>query len=417
MERNQNKGTHSKRPLILAGIGGGVAAYKAVEVVSALRQRGVDVHVAMSEAACRFVTPLTFSAVSGHRVLTTIFPQPLSDDPEGNYPHLYPATRADVFVLMPATANTIGHVAQGLGHDIVPACALSLPPACRKVFCPSMNTEMWMQDAVRNNVRILENRGWRRLGPETGALACGMEGPGRMTEPEEIIETVLNLTQPRYPLPRKRVLILSGPTHEYMDAVRYIGNPSSGLMGKELALEAVRRGADVTLISGPVHEANLPRHEHIRIERVTHGEEMIKTAAKQMDKADIVVYAAAVADYKPAHILKDKPPKQEGEWDLRLVPNPDIAATLNKTKRANQITIGFSLQSSGGHETAQSKLKQKHLDAIVLNHVDVMAAHSGAFTYMARDAAPEAIVEWGTISKGECAERILDEAAKILEAQ
>ncbi len=390
---------------LVAGICGGIAAYKTVEVVSHLRQQGFEVHVTMSESACAFVTPLTFAAISGQRVWTRVFPQPGQDAGEQLYPHLYPATRAAAFLLMPATAHMMGRIAQGLGDEPVSLTALSLPITCARFFCPAMNVEMWEQSAVQANVRCLEDRGWIRLGPASGALACGMEGAGRMMEPTEIVSAVQHHMQQRHHWSGKRVLILSGPTREYLDPVRFIGNDSSGRMGQALAEAAADRGANVTFVSGPVHDAFWPRRDAIQRLPVVSADEMLAAASGPFKDADIVIFAAAVADYKPRHTAVEKREKQAQDWALNLEATPDIAATLTAQRRPGQKVIGFALQSGDGREAAKAKLQRKRLDAIVLNHPAAMGADDGTFTFIRPDT-PDQV--WGALSKRSCATRILD---------
>lgn len=400
-----------KSRTILIGICGGIAAYKTVELVSRLRQMGHEVHVAMSEAACQFVTPLTFAAVSGNRILTHSFPDAEKDAGDDLYPHLYPATRADVFILMPATADMIGRIGQGLGNEIVSMCALSLPAACRRYVCPSMNVEMWEQSSVQDGVRAMEERGWTRIGPDSGALACGMEGAGRMAEPEVVLEQVTSALARAGSLTNRKVLVLSGPTREHLDPVRYLGNASSGRMGKALAEEAADRGAHVTFVSGPVHKDFLPRRAGIEMVPVVSASDMLAAAKKPFKTADITLFTAAVADYRPVTQSAEKQGKKTGNWSLKLTPTPDIAATLSTGKKKKQRTIGFALQTGDGLKEARAKLKKKKLDAIVLNHPDAMDAESGTFTFIASDRSESA---WGALGKRACAERILDEAADLL---
>lgn len=330
-----------KARTVLVGVCGGIAAYKTVEVVSRLRQQGHDVHVAMSDAACQFVTPLTLAAVSGNRVLTHTFPDAEKESGDDLYPHLYPATRADVFVLMPATADMIGKIAQGLGNEIVSMCTLPLPAACRRYFCPSMNVEMWEQPSVQDSVRTMEERGWIRIGPDSGALACGMEGAGRMAEPVVVLEQIAQTLARAQSLAGKEVLILSGPTHEHLDPVRYLGNASSGRMGKALAEEAADRGAGVTFVTGPIHKDYLPRRSGIDLVPVTSAEEMFEAARTSFKAADLAIFAAAVADYQPAAKTSEKKGKKTGDWSLKLTSTPDIAKTLSGAKKKKQRTIGL----------------------------------------------------------------------------
>lgn len=399
----------------LLGICGGVAAYKAVEVASRLRKSGWTVQVAMTEAARKFVTPLTFAAVSGQPVLDELFPEPPSQAGDAAFPHLYPATRADVCVILPATANMIAQVACGLGRDVVSTSALSLPPACRRIFCPAMNVEMWRQPIVQENVAKLERMGWTRVGPNAGTLACGMEGEGRMAEPAEIVALIESAGAGAPELAGKKILIISGPTREHFDPVRYIGNPSTGKMGQALAEEAARAGAAVDFVTGPVANENLPRVPGLSIRRVVSADDMLKESSALYGAADIVIYAAAVADYKPAEYHDKKLPKKDGDLSLRLVATPDVAATLNAKKRKGQVSIGFALQTHDGLEKAAAKLKKKNLDGIVLNSMDALGGDSGTYTFLSSsNGKPPKTSEWGKLSKRDCARKILAEASAAL---
>lgn len=402
--------TATAKKRILLGICGGIAAYKAVEVAGSLHKLGHDVHVAMTDAAQRFVVPRTFALASGNSVLDKLFP-PDEATGEDAFPHLYPATRADAFVVLPATANTLGKIAQGRGDDVVSTSALSLPEHCIRIFCPAMNVEMWQQDSVRESVRVLENRGWIRIGPDSGLLACGMTGEGRLSEPEEIVKRITELLSAQQQLTGKRVLILSGPTREHLDPVRYISNPSSGKMGRALAQAAAAAGAEVTFVSGPVAEGNLPRGNSITILPVISAAEMLAEAKRHYEAADIIVYAAAVSDYRPSAYHDKKLPKENEALSLPLEPTPDIAATLNANKRTDQIAIGFALQTHDGPAKALEKLKRKRFDGIILNALDALGGERGSYSWIGPTAPP---ADWGTLTKPACAQRILGQAIKLL---
>lgn len=392
---------------ILVAVCGGIAAYKALDVVSSLRKAGHQVQVAMTPAAQEFVAPLTFAAVSGQPVIGDLFPED-ANTLEETYPHLYPATQCDIFILMPATANTIGNIARGLGSDVVSTSALSLTASCRRYFCPAMNVEMWDQPVVQDNVRAMEGLGWERIGPESGHLACGMVGAGRLSAPQDIVDLVLADDR----LAGKRVLVLSGPTREHIDPVRYIGNPSSGKMGKAVAEAALREGAEVAMISGPVDTRNLPAG--VDLTRVVSAEEMLAAARNEFAQADIVLYVAAVADYKPVVSYDTKAPKTLGNLNLELQATPDIAATLCAGKRDQQVCIGFALQTEDGESHAQRKLKAKSLDGIVLNYVDTLGANDGRFTFIAQDTEAS---DWGRLDKRACADNIIDQAIALRAAK
>lgn len=404
--------TDDAKKTVMLGICGGIAAYKAVEVASQLRKAGHDVHVAMSDAARQFVTPLTFAAVTGNPVLCEQFPDPTRHAGDALFPHLYPSTRADLFVLLPATADMIAKIAHGLGDDVVSTGALSLSAACRRFFCPAMNVQMWRNPVVQENARVLTARGWLRIGPTTGEMACGMSGEGRMAEPADIVAAVLG-DATATGLRGKRVLLISGPTHEHVDPVRFIGNPSSGKMGRALAEEAAARGATVTFVTGPVAYENLPETPGIALHRVTSADEMLSVAARFHCDADIVLYAAAVADYKPVTRHPQKLPKQKGPLSLKLVATPDVAATLNRGKPKNQVCIGFALQTDDGEAKAREKMRRKKFDGIVLNALDALGGETGSYRFLAA-GEPAGFADWGTITKRACAARILDEAAAML---
>ena len=388
---------------VLIGVCGGVAAYKALDVVSGLRKQGHRVRVVMTDAATRFVQPASFAAVSGHAVLTTLWPDVGRGTLEDHYPHLYPATETDLFLLIPATANSIAKIAGGIGDDLLCTSCLSLPATCAKIFCPSMNVEMWHNPVLQKNVGALESLGWIRLGPDTGHLACGMTGEGRLRDPAAILDEVEAYLTSRKRLSGKTVLILSGPTHEHLDPIRYLGNPSSGKMGKALAEAALQQGAKVEFVTGPVPEANLPGG--VRLHPVVSAQEMLETARGLLESCDAVIYAAAVADFRPETRAESKLPKAEQSLDIRLLPNPDIAATLNREKKAGVTAIGFALQTHDGEAHAREKLQSKLLDGIVLNAPDSLGAPSGTFHYLAKDR--EAFEHWGTLDKTRAARYIL----------
>ncbi len=402
----RDRQSNTAKATVVVGVCGGIAAYKTVELVSRLRQAGHEVHVAMTSAAEQFVQPLTFAAVSGQRVFTRLFPAADQAAGEATYPHLYPATRANFFVVMPATANTLARLVQGAGDDPVTCSALSLPTACRRLFCPAMNVEMWAQPVVQAHAQQLVAQGWVQLGPEQGALACGMAGAGRMAEPETVRAYIESVWAGRQQLRGKRVLIVSGPTREYLDPVRYLSNASSGRMGQALAETAADRGAAVHFITGPVAATALPQRTGIEMVTVTSAHEMDMAAQAALDAADYIVCAAAVADYRPRERQDTKGAKRPDAWSLELVATPDIAAGLGQRKRPDQRLIGFALQTGDGREAARAKLAAKNLDAIVLNHPEALDANEGTYTWITGNQA----TSWGTLTKHACANRIWDES-------
>jgi phosphopantothenoylcysteine decarboxylase/phosphopantothenate--cysteine ligase len=341
-----------------------------------------------------------------------MFAEPDADDPELIYPHLFPAADADLFVLLPATADMIAKIACGYGDDLISASVLGLPSHCLRFFCPAMNTRMWDQLTTRDNVAALQTAGWHAIGPDAGALACGTEGAGRMVDPEVIIDCLDTALASRRSMEGKTLLILSGPTHEHLDPVRYIGNASSGKMGKALAEAALRRGATVDFVSGPVHEQERPAGPGLTVYPVTSAAEMLEAGKRLFDRADAAVFVAAVADYAPEQREAGKKPKSAEGFALKLRPTPDIAAELCSSKRADQVTIGFALQADDDAERARGKLESKHLDLLLHNPLDAMGETVSAYRLFRRDDTN--VEDWGTLTKKACAEQLIEQTAQLL---
>ena len=399
------------QPVALLGVGGGVAAYKAVAVASRLRQEGFRTYVAITRAGAEFVAPLTFSAVTGNRTQADMFRGPGDGSAEEIYPHLYPATNADLFCVLPATADLLAKLATGIGDDMVSVSALAVPAACRCYFCPAMNVNMWAKSVVQANAATLVARGWRQIGPAAGHLACGHQGAGRMAEPDEIIGVLLGDAARSAALAGRRVLVLSGPTVEPLDPVRFLSNRSSGKMGRALALAAARAGATVDFVTGPVEASNLPLHPRVTIAPVGTAAEMLAAAQARFAAADAAIFVAAVADFTVAATAARKLERRAGVT-LTLVPTPDIAGTLAAQRRAGQVCVGFALETHEGPAHARAKLKRKQLDGIVLNGTDSFGAGEGHFTWFG--AATPAGEAWGRLAKGDCAERVIAQLAALL---
>ena len=398
------------KPAILLGVGGGVAAYKAVQLASYFFQNGFEVHVAMTRSAQRFVSSLTFSAVTNAKVFTELLPVDVGPGKkEDIYPHLYPATQVDICVILPATADLIAKIAHGFGDDIVSAASLSLSNECRRYFCPSMNLEMWNQKVVQQNVFSLERLGWCRIGPEEGHLACGAVGAGRVAEPDAVVRIVDDEFRNRNLCKDKQFLILSGPTLEHIDPVRFISNHSSGKMGKALAETAAALGANVDFVTGPVPSANLPAHRHINMTQVTDAREMLNVSKDLFSRAQIAIFAAAVADFTPSYTRDTKTPKPQRDFSLNLTSTPDIAATLCKSKHSGQFCIGFALETGGDAvKSAREKLDRKYLDAIVLNGLDSFNSNDGEFSLIWTGGDNNEIEKWGRMEKTVFANRLIN---------
>jgi phosphopantothenoylcysteine decarboxylase/phosphopantothenate--cysteine ligase len=349
---------------ILLGVTGGIAAYKTPWLVRLLTKAGADVRVVMTPSAKEFVTPLALATVSRNRVITEMF-QDAQENPALSWTaHVDLAQWADVMLVAPATANTIAKVAHGLVDNILTAIVLAL--RCPLIVAPTMDVDMYLHEGTQHNLDILRQWGCHIINPGEGELASGLEGPGRLPELEVIVAAVSDvLTHAHHDLAGKRVLVSAGPTQEPIDPVRFISNRSSGKMGFALANAASQRGATVTLVSGPV---SLQTPRHIKRIDVRTAHEMDRAMQAEFAASDIVIMAAAVADFAPVEPVAGKM-KREGaeELSIRLKQNPDIIQGLGERKK-KQILVGFALETSNGIENAKKKLASKHLDLIVLNN-------------------------------------------------
>jgi phosphopantothenoylcysteine decarboxylase/phosphopantothenate--cysteine ligase len=356
---------------VLLGVTGGIAAYKAAHVARLLRSAGAEVTVVMTESATRFVGADTFAALTGNPVHTSLWER------AGEVLHVRLAHEADLVLVAPATANVTAKLAHGLADDLL-TCVL-LEFAGPVVLAPAMHTGMWEHPATQGNVATLTGRGVRFVDPVSGALAHGDEGPGRLAEPEAIVEAVsaeLGLNAPG-DLAGHTFLITAGPTYEPIDAVRFIGNHSSGTMGVAIAAEAASRGAQVHLVLGPGTVAPPPG---VAVERVTTAEQMREAVGRSVDAADVVVMAAAVADFRPKVPAEGKLKKELGAPDLALEPTPDILAELGESRRAGQVLVGFAAETSDVEAAGRGKLERKHLDLLVANEVGRVGTGFGAQT-------------------------------------
>jgi phosphopantothenoylcysteine decarboxylase / phosphopantothenate---cysteine ligase len=390
---------------VTVGVSGGIAAYKAAELVRALQRRGVEVHVVMTEAATRFVQPLTFAALSGHKVISSLWDE--SDDNKATYEssieHIGEAQWTEALVVAPATANILAKFAHGIADDFLTTMYLATPAPV--LVAPAMNVNMWQHPAVQANLETLRQRGVRVIDPGTGDLACGMIGAGRMAEPEAIADVVFNSLGRRNDLAGETVLISAGGTREALDPVRYIGNRSSGKMGYALAEAAQSRGAKVILISGPTALHPPARCELVRI---TTAEEMRKAVLGRMTEATMVIKAAAVADYRPASVSEQKI-KRSGPMSLELAPTEDILAEVTKQRRPGQLIVGFAAETQDMMENGRAKLLRKGADAIVVNDVSGEGVGIDADNNAATFLTPSTSIDLPEMPKRKLADRILDE--------
>ncbi len=362
---------------ILLGVSGGIAAYKAAELARRLIERGARVRVILTRNACRFISPLTFAALTGSPALTRLFtaaaPMAGSDDFASSVEHIRLAQSADLLLIAPATANLMARLAHGLADDLLTTVYLATPAPV--LLAPAMNSQMWRHPATRENLERLRRHRVEWIEPESGELACGMVGPGRLPSMEAIIARAWARLEGRAAdLAGQTVLITAGPTREPIDAARFISNRSSGRMGYSLAQAAAERGAHVVLISGPVViDSPVASHGEIELIRVTTAAEMAAAAWSVYEHCDMAVLAAAVADFRPATASTEKLPKLAHDWELKLEPTIDILAEMGRRKR-HQFLVGFAAEWAAGDETsararARAKLRAKNADLMVYNNI------------------------------------------------
>ena len=353
---------------VCIGVSGGIAVYKALDIISALRKKDIDVRVIMTDSATKFVTPLAFQSLSQNMVVTDMFAEPKAFEIQ----HISLAKRADVFLIAPATANIIGKIANGIADDMLSTTVMATK--AKVIFAPAMNTNMYENRIVQNNIDKLKSLGYEFIEPASGRLACGDEGKGKLADVNTIVDYVLkeleNIDKPK-DLEGKTVLISAGPTISRIDPVRYISNNSTGKMGYSIAEEARDRGANVILVSGP---SNIIPPSNINVIKVTTNEEMKNEILKYYDESDIVIKSAAVADYKIKNYSSEKIKKNEDELNLTFIKDNDILKMLGERKNA-QILVGFAAESNNIIENAKRKIKTKNLDYIVAN--DITSADTG----------------------------------------
>ena len=392
---------------IALGVSGGIAAYKAAELVRQLQDRGVRVQVIMTAAAQEFIRPLTFAALSGEKVITDLFgtgaEQPNIDSA---VEHIAVAQSIDALVVAPTTADVLGKFAHGIANDFL--STLYLATTAPVVVAPAMNVNMWEHPATRANVETLKQRGVRVVEPDAGYLACGMTGPGRLAANETIVAAVMQALGAAQDLAGETVLITAGPTREPIDPVRYIGNRSSGRMGYALAEAALRRGARVVLVSGPTALKPPGAAEVVAVET---AEEMRQAVLSRMGEATIVIKAAAVADYKPKQRSQQKI-KRRSALSLELEPTSDILAEV-AAKRSSQIVVGFAAETENVLENARKKLALKSIDAIVVNDVSRKGIGMDSERNAVTIITPTETIDVPETTKWEVAHRVLDAAVHL----
>ena len=388
---------------VVLGVTGGIAAYKACEIVSRLKKLHADVRVVLTEHACRFVQPLTFETLSGNQVAVSAFEHSFEIE------HISLAKAADLLLIAPATANIIGKMAHGIADDLLSTTAMAV--TCPILIAPAMNCAMYRSAALQENLAALKGRGVLTVGPESGHLACGDEDIGRMSEPETIVARVCELLRGQDDLAGKHVLVTAGPTREMVDPVRFLSNRSSGKMGYAIAEVAARRGARVTLVSGPVA---LERPQGVETVPITSTLDLYREVTERAKAADLVIQAAAPADFRPLEMARHKIKKTGEGMTLQLTPNPDVAAQLGRDKHAGQILVAFAAETDDLISNARKKLDKKNADMVVANDVTQpgagFAGDTNRVTLVTRSDARELPL----MSKRDVAEAILDRALELM---
>jgi len=397
---------------IALGVTGGIAAYKAAEVLRLLQDRGIRVQVVMTRAAQEFVKPLTFAALSGEKVITGMFSSGEEHEPniDSAIEHIAVAQSIDALLVVPATADVVAHFAQGIASDFL--TTLYLATTAPVVIAPAMNVNMWNHPATQANLEILRKRGVTVVEPGSGYLACGMVGQGRLAENEAIVTAVLGTLGVSQDLSGETVLITAGPTREKIDPVRYLTNRSSGRMGYALAEAALRRGARVLLVSGPT---NLTAPGAAEVTRVESAEQMRDAVLHLLPQATIVIKTAAVSDYRAKDTSGQKI-KRKGPMTLELEATPDILKEL-ALKKQNQIIVGFAAETENVLENARQKLVSKNLDAIVVNDVSREGVGFDSDRNAVTIISHHEVIEVPETSKWEVAQRVLDQLAKVRQAR
>ena len=393
-----------KGKTVVLGVSGSIAAYKAANLASLLKKQHADVHVIMTENALQFITPVTFETLTGNKCLTDTFDRNFQFHVE----HVELAKRADLLVVAPASANVMARLAHGMADDMLTTTALAC--RCPKLIAPAMNTRMYENPVTQDNMELLKKYGWQVIEPEVGHLACGDTGKGKFPEERLIVEHILNEIAHKKDMEGMHVLVTAGPTMEAIDPVRFISNHSTGKMGYAIARICRQRGAEVTLVTG---RTNLPRPAGIDIVDIKSAQDMFEAVTSRSKEQNLIIKAAAVADYRPAVVAEEKVKKAEGDMSIALERTQDILAYLGEHKQPGQVLCGFAMETENMVEHALGKLKKKNLDLIVANNVKVEGAGFGTDTNVVTLITDEEIRELALMKKEEVAQQLVDELLKL----
>lgn len=389
-----------KEKTILLGVTGGIAAYKSASLASRLVKAGAEVRVIMTEHATNFINPITFETLTGHKCITDTFDRNFEFQVE----HVSLAKKADVIMVAPATANIIAKLAHGLADDMLTTTILA--SHAPKLIAPAMNTGMYENPVTQDNLALLKKYGMEVIEPAAGHLACGDEGKGKMPEPEILYEHILRSCACKQDMKGLKVLVTAGPTQEAVDPVRFLTNHSSGRMGYSIAKACMLRGADVTLVTG---RTALTPPLFVDVVPVVSAKDMYDAVISRSGEMDIIIKAAAVADYRPVHVAEEKVKKSDGSFSLELERTDDILKYLGEHKKPGQFLCGFSMETENMLENSRKKLEKKHLDMIAANNLKVPGAGFETTTNIITIITPDSVKELELMSKDDAAFRLLDE--------
>lgn len=389
-----------KDKTILLGVTGGIAAYKSASLASRLVKAGAEVRVIMTEHATNFINPITFETLTGHKCITDTFDRNFEFQVE----HVSLAKKADVIMVAPATANVIAKLAHGLADDMLTTTILA--SHAPKLIAPAMNTGMYENPVTQDNLALLKKYGMEVIEPAAGHLACGDEGKGKMPEPEILYEHILRSCACKQDMKGLKVLVTAGPTQEAVDPVRFLTNHSSGRMGYSIAKACMLRGADVTLVTG---RTALTPPLFVDVVPVVSAKDMYDAVISRSNEMDIIIKAAAVADYRPVHVAEEKVKKSDGSFSLELERTDDILKYLGEHKKPGQFLCGFSMETENMLENSRKKLEKKHLDMIAANNLKVPGAGFETTTNIITIITPDSVKELELMSKDDAAFRLLDE--------